>query len=408
MSSTDILDQKNGKMLSIAQQRSAWFVLAVLLLFSIAAPLNQFKVPPILPILMKAFQLPVSQAGLLMSVFAVTGILLAIPAGFLFQRFGARVIGLIAGGSIVLGAAAGAASSSFSGLLASRVIEGIGTSFMAVLAPALIAIWFSAQKRGMAMGIWAAWVPLGSTIMLVLAPRINLAAGWQSVWWFGCLYALLATVLFVIFVKPSPRGSQNAPSSASAPLANTAQVLRNRSIWLISLTFAFFNMAGMSYTTYTPTFLNLVRGIPLAQAGLYVSVVAICSIFSGPLGGALSDRIGSRKRVFLSALALQACIMPLTAFINPAFLIVQVILQGFIGGFIPTNIFSSGVEAAGDERLSGLAMGVIMVGQNAGMLAGPILFGALIESAGGWPLAYISLSGLCLLGLLCGWLAKTR
>jgi len=49
-----------------------------------------------------------------------------------------------------------------------------------------------------------------------------------------------------------------------------------------------------------------------------------------------------------------------------------------------------------------------MVGQNAGMLAGPIVFGALVESAGGWPLAFGSLAVICLLGLLAGGLAKVK
>ncbi len=68
--------------------RRAWLILAVLLLFSIAAPLNQSKVPPILPILMEAWGLPVGQAGLLMSLFAVTGLVLALPAGFIFRARG--------------------------------------------------------------------------------------------------------------------------------------------------------------------------------------------------------------------------------------------------------------------------------------------------------------------------------
>ena len=60
--------------------------------------------------------------------------------------------------------------------------------------------------------------------------------------------------------------------------------------------------------------------------------------------------------------------MPPMAFMGSGALIVLVIAQGLIGGLIPTNIFSAAVEVVGDERLGGLAMGVIMVGQNAGML----------------------------------------
>jgi MFS family permease len=362
-----------------------------------------------MPILMNALQLSVGRAGLLMSVFAVTGLVLALPAGFIFQKLGYRITGLIAGGSIALGAILGATSSSMGVMLASRVIEGIGTSFMAVVAPAIVALWFAAQKRGAAMGIWSAWVPIGSTAMLILAPLLSQGANWQAVWWFGCVYALVAMTLFVIFVKPVPSNSAaDGPHSTPLPVASAAQVLRNRDVWLISLAFACFNMATMSFATFTPTYLNLVRGMSLSQAALLASVMSMVTIFSCPAGGVLSDRIGSRKRPYMLGLALMAITLPWIAVIGPGALIVLVIAQGLVGGLVPTNIFSAGVEVVGDERLGGLAMGVIMVGQNAGMLVGPIVFGALVESASGWPLAFGSLAVMCLLGALAGWMAKAR
>src|SRR4030042_4581494 len=90
--------------------RSPWLMLGVILLTTVAASLNQFKVPPILPLLMDAFHMPAGQAGLLMSVFAVTGLVLALPVGFLSQKLGYRSTGVIAVSFIVFGAAAGAVS----------------------------------------------------------------------------------------------------------------------------------------------------------------------------------------------------------------------------------------------------------------------------------------------------------
>ena len=51
------------------------------------------------------------------------------------------------------------------------------------------------------------------------------------------------------------------------------------------------------------------------------------------------------------------------------------------------------------------AMTVIMIGQNAGMLLGPVVYGTLVESSG-WPAAFASLAVMCAPGLLAGWLAK--
>ncbi len=71
-------------------QRYAWVILGVVYMASVAAPLIQNKVPPIMPVIMEAFQIGLSQAGMLMSVFAVTGFLLALPAGITSPAVGAQ------------------------------------------------------------------------------------------------------------------------------------------------------------------------------------------------------------------------------------------------------------------------------------------------------------------------------
>ncbi len=385
----------------------AWLILVVLLLFSVSAPLNQFKVPPIMPLLMDALGLSMGRAGLLMSVYAVTGLLLALPSGFILQRVGSRITGLLAGGSLVVGAALGALSRNTGVLLASRVIEGIGTSFMAVLAPAIIARWFARDDRGTAMGIWAAWVPVGTAAMLILAPSVGGAWGWRAVWWLGAGYALAVTGLYLLGVGTGRSAPAAAPEARSAPAVGAAEVLRNRDIWLLAAAFGAFNAAVIGASTYLPTFLTDERGLTLAQASLLSSVPTLITIFSAPGGGLVSDRIGSRKTPFLVGFALALLLLPLPAALGLSGLFVLVVVQGIVFGLIPTNIFAAAVEAAGDEEQSGLAMAMIMVGQNGGMLLGPAVFGGFVEGVG-WAGAFASLSVMAALGLATGWLARVR
>jgi cyanate permease len=53
-------------------------------------------------------------------------------------------------------------------------------------------------------------------------------------------------------------------------------------------------------------------------------------------------------------------------------------------------------------------MAVVMMGQNAGVLIGPTMFGVLVGASGGWVLAFASLPVVCLLGVLAGTRAKVR
>jgi MFS family permease len=281
---------------------------------------------------------------------------------------------------------------------------------MAVLAPAIIAQWFVAQRRGTAMGIWAAWVPVGTATMLLVAPALSEVAGWRSVWWLGAGYALVVTLLYLVTVRPAPTMLTRPEGPAVVRPGSgitSAQVLHNRDIWLLAASFGASLAATIGLGTYMPTFLNSVRGLPLGQAAFISSLTTLVVIFSAPAGGVLSDRIGSRKKPYLAGLAAAIVLLPLAGLLTGTWLIVLVVVIGLVVGVIPTNIFAAAVEATGDERQGGLAMAIIMVGQNAGMLIGPVIFGLLAEEAG-WPAAFASLAVMSTLGLLAGWLARVR
>jgi len=391
--------------------QSPWFILVIVLLTSMAAPLNQFKVPPVLPLLMDAFGQSAGKAGLLMSVFAITGLMLAIPAGFIFQRLGYKTTGLLATLSIVAGAALGAFSEGLGTMLASRFIEGTGMGFMTVVAPAIIALWFPAAQRGKAMGIWAVWVPLGSTVMFLLAPLLAGRGHWQAVWWFGCFYAILVGLLYYFFIPRASEPSLNKKNTAPPnPLASRELrgVLRNRDLWGISFLFGCYNFVFMAFMTWAPTFLHELRGASLSGASLTVSFVAVLSLVSCPTAGWISDQIHSRKVIYILPMILMVILFPLAFSVKAELFLPLAVALGFIGGFVPTGVFAAGVEAVGDERLGGMAMAVIQIGQNSGMLLGPLVFGWMVESMGGWQIAFWALAPVSAIGAIAGWMAKMK
>jgi len=390
--------------------QSSWFTLMIVLLASVAAPLNQFKVPPVMPLLMKAFHQSPSQAGLLMSVFALTGLILAIPTGLMIRKLGYRAAGFAAIFALILGAGVGALSKSMEAMLVSRFIEGAGLSFMSVVAPTMIALWFSAEKRGKAMGIWAVWVPLGSTIMFTLAPFLAGHWGWQGVWWFGFFYALAVGLLFYLFVKSNPESSSGAgrPSPVKYPWKEDLNsVLRHRDLWLISTVFYCFNFVYIAFITWAPTFLVQIRHSSMARSDLLVSLTSILAIAAGPTAGWISDKIHSRKAICAAPLIFLAFLFPLIFRANENLFLGLAVAIGFFAGFIPTGVFSAGVEVVGDERLAGMAMAIVQIGQNLGILAGPLIFGWMVEGWG-WQTAFWILIPVSISGAISGWLAKMR
>jgi MFS family permease len=389
----------------------AWVILIVVFLASVAAPLNQAKIPPLMPVIMEAFQLSLGQVGWLMSVFALTGLLLSLPVGIFLQKFGPKSLGLIALACLTLGAALGALSKDPGLLLFSRVIEGSGMGLIAVVAPAAIAMWFPSEKQGIPIGIWATWVPVGTVTVYALAPAMVAALGWQSVWWLGAIFSLLILMIYAIFMRLPPwmetAAHQKTEASVLSEITLAMKALNHKSIWMLGLVFACFTLTFMGLGTYMPTFLSEVRGYSLSQAAYISSISTVVVLVSAPLAGWISDRIGSRRLVF-SIPFLVIAVMFLFPFKVVGWQIYAfMILLGFIAGAVPTATFAAAPEMMRKPELAGLGMAVVMFGQNLGMFIGPILFGRLVENLG-WVTAGYCLIPSCILGFMIGWKLKVR
>jgi MFS family permease len=364
-----------------------------------------------MPVIMDAFQLSLGQAGWLMSVFALTGLLLSLPVGILLQKYGPKKLGLVALGCLTIGATLGALSKDPGPLLLSRVIEGCGMGLIAIVAPAAIAMWFPPERQGIPMGIWATWVPVGTVITYLLAPGMAVGLGWQSVWWLGAVFSLLILIIYAIFMRLPPwmevAWRENAKTSIIVEFKTSLKLLKKRSIWLLGLVFGCFTLVFMGFGTYFPTFLSDVRDYSLSQAAFVSSISTLVVLVSAPLAGWLSDRVGSRRLV-LSIPYLGIAILFIFPYIIVGWQIyIFMILLGLIAGAIPTATFAAAPEVMKKPELAGLGMAVVMLGQNLGMFIGPILFGILVENLG-WVIAGYCLIPICLLGFAVGWRIKIR
>jgi len=382
-----------------------WVILGVVYLASVVAAFGQFKIPPIMPVLMQTFHIDLTQAGSLMSIIAVIGLILALPTGIILQRLGSKATMIIALGLMTAGSVAGALSATFVPLLMSRVLEGIGIGLISVAAPATIAMWFPPDKQGTPMGIWATWVPVGSVAAYNLAPILAPSLGWAGVWWVGAGVALITIVFSVLLIIRAPVSEpMDAPDRATLRLRDA---LSNRDIWLLALEFACFNLALIGLATYYPTFLNQVRGYPLGQAAFIASITTILVLVSAPAAGWFSDRIGSRRLVFALPFLAVAVFLIFPFRVTGWQIIAIMVVQGLIVGAIPTATFAAAAEIMRKPEWAGLGLAVVLMGPYLGQLLGPILFGEIVQRFS-WATAGYMMIPFCLLGFISGWMVKVR
>ena len=373
-------------------------------LASVAAVLAQFAAPPLMPLLMARFGIDLAQASSLMSVFSVTGFLLALPTGLLLTRFGPLAIGVLALASVVAGSCLGAVAPDYAVLLASRGIQGVGLGLIGVTAPSVVAAAFPPARRGLPMGVWAMWVPVGGVVMYNVAPVLGSTAGWQAAWWFAASAAAVALAAYAIVLRTC---LPDAPARAGDPAPSMGTALRNRDAWLLAATFGLFAVASSGINTFLPTFLVDQRSLDLAGAARLSSLVLVGAAAGSLLSGFVSDRIGSRRVVFTAAAVGLAVLLLFPFSLGTGSLAILLVLIGLVSGALPAAVFASVPEVMGDPRLAGAGMAAVMFGQNGGFVVGPLAFGALVTVTT-WTTAGAVLGGVSLAGAAVGWRARVR
>ncbi len=405
-----------------AQQKTpayAWVVLFALYMATLASPLNLFKLPPVMTTIVDAFKLSSAQSGDLMSIFSIMGFVLAIPAGYILKKFGIKLTGLVSVAAVAIGSTVGAVAPTAQMLFVGRFIEGVGMGLIMVAAPFAISLWFPAHNRALPTGIWATSVGIGNVATLLLAPSMAASYGWQSVWWAGAIFSALAFVLFaLLFRLPRPEEMFDAPAPANAVEEAPPSLLKgmaNRDFWMISIAFGCYNLVVMAMCTFLPTYLEVEqhysrvfdKGIML-NASFITAFVMLASIFSGPGGGRISDRLGKRKMVvaipyFLMALTF---LVPftITGWMIPAYMIVF----GLVGGPIAPILLASVPEVSPKPQLIGIGMAVAALGQNIGMYIGPSLFIRIQAATHSWAVAGYWMIPICLIGIIATCMTRVR
>jgi len=362
-----------------------WVVTSVvLLLFGIAVAATQFKVPVIMPLLMKQYAMDTSSASWLMSIFTFVGIGLAVPTGALAKRFGPKALLIVSAGILVVGSAIGLLATSAALLLLSRGIEGVAFIIVTICGPLAVQRYVAPEKIGSATGVWALWVALGSVIGGVVTPTLLTSMGFAFSWIAYAAFAALIAIIIGVEVKfPKGERAQDAGLDASAgndQKASYAELFKPNTL-LFYAAFLVFQIVTIAVLSFSPTWLQT-QGIDPTLSGFISTLPMLLAIVSSPLIGSLSDKTGKCKPFLVAGmLSMGPC----------AFLLLNgsgialwsgAIIMGLIGMGTPVMMLTSYPRILGKAELLSIGMGFLMLVQSLGQFLGTLISPILLGAAG--------------------------
>ena len=369
-----------------------WTVLAVALAVQTATSLVAAGMPVLLPFVKDEFRLSFAQAGLVANFSFVGGFLVIALAGLAVDALGDRFV-LVLGG-VVAGtfAIAVALASSLWVLLVLLLLMGAGISMPTPAGSVAVRNAFPLRLRGSVMSIRQTGIPLGAFFAALILTPIALVGGWRVGMAVAGAIALTVALAGLVIYRSASR-----PAAAEGQGRGFRNVM-NRDSTLAATGGVFLVAAQMSILTYLVAFLIHDRGLSLTTAAAFLAVSQLAGAGGRILWGVVSDRLlgGSRRTALLLAAATGAAGSLVLAALPPATplpLLAAAILACTVGAVGWNGVQISFLSELARPGSEGRSVGVALMIQQPGILAGPFLFGLVVDATGSFRAAWLLQAG---------------
>lgn len=365
-----------------------WSVWGIAALFYLAGFYHRVSPAVMTEELMGTFRIGAAGLGNLSAFYFYFYVAMQIPTGILVDSWGARKL-LIAGSvAAAIGAFLFGSTNSFLLACAGRAIIGGATAVGWLVLLKLATHWFPARRFAMLSGLGLLFGNIGALTAQVPLRLAIQHVGWRPVVFVSAAVVLAVGILAFFFVKNDPVDdgyTSYAPVAVQRRHVSVIELLKGfksifayRNTWLI-----FFAQGGLvgSILAFTglwgAPFLRARYGLLPSKAAGVCSVMIVCWAVASPICGALSDRIGRRKPIYVGGCALAAIGWSAMFYINDLPLFVFILIAALTS-------FASGAVVIGfaysKESVPAQFLGTISGTTNIGNMIGPMI----LQPAIGW------------------------
>ena len=342
-----------------------------------------------------------AQLGLLISAAQLAPLIGLLVAGELLDRFDERWVVGAGAGAVGVALIAGTFAPGYAALLGVLLVVGAGYSTVQPGGSKSVAAWFDASRRGTAMGIRQAGLPLGAALASAALPAVAAAFGWRATLPAGGLVALLGGAAFVLLYRRPP--GQPVTTRQTGPRLALLRVpaLRRALLCGVSLISV---QCGIGLLTVLH--LHEVATLSAGRAALILVAAQAAGVAGRILLAAWSDSARWQRQsvvtVSLIAVAAALVLLMTPAGRYPVAAGAVFVWLGFfgIGWYGPWVALVT--EAAPPGR-TGFALGLAMAVNQVAIVLVPPVLGLLRDATGGFATPWgllLAMTGAALLGLV--------
>lgn len=362
---------------------------AVLTAVAFCVALGFGIVAPIIPVFAQSFEVSNLAASSVISVFALMRFISAAPSGWLINKIGERAV-LWVGLSIVsISSALAGLAQSFDQLIVLRGIGGTGSAMFTVSSMSLLLRTVDAAHRGRAASTYQSGFLFGGLAGPAVGGLVVAASIRAPFFVYAATLAAAATTAY--FALPKGLGHPNKDQSEIFENQDSAlplmAALKLRAYWTALVVNLSNGMTSFGLrSALIPLFVvSVLQKSPATSSYGFLATSVVQASLLLP-AGRMTDTRGRKPAMIIGTLALVVAMICLVA---------SETLTGFYASMIAMGVGAAYLGAAPsavvgdivDGRKGGPVVATYQMMSDLGIVAGPLLFGYLADSTGGfaWP-----------------------
>lgn len=295
-----------------------------------------FMIAPLLPVMAKDFALPVPTIALLVIVFTLVLALSSPVTTVATGRMARKQVLLIAMALFAIGNVVAALSSSFTVLIAARVLMAIAAGLYVPAANGLAGVIVPPTMRGRALAIVSGGQTLAIALGLPLGGLIGHAFGWRATF---LLVGAMSLVAIAGILTGIDRDAGQGIAVAS--LRERVSVVAQRSVLRLLAVSLFWSIGAFAAYPYIAEYLSAVLAFGPLEITASVSLWGLCAAAGVMTGGILNDRFGAGTvvRGSLVLLALSFLALAVATVLPPGVSLGLVLAAVAVWGFTVWSFF---------------------------------------------------------------------
>jgi len=366
----------------------------VILLCGAVNAINIAKLAPSIPAIQTQFGLSLSAIGLLASLFSMLVVMSGVLIGGSVKAVGAKNILVLALLVACFGNLVSVVGNSQATLFAGRVIEGISLISIILTGPSLLAQHTSPDRRGMVMGLWGSFMPLGNVAALLAAPSLLAIGSWQALWLAGLIFSGLVTLLAIRTI-PADR----AEGKRHFNLSGIRHAVHTPVLAIVGVGFAAHSLVYQVLLQFIPLFTHATAGLSATLATTVAALFCVCNFAGNILSGQLIQS-GIRPTMFARLVGILVAMLLLLLSIvgTQSWIIISLLaVTGLVsGGTAPVFFYIVSQQQTEPANMPVFVAWMFQI-QGFGMLIGPALIGRIVDYGQSWTWGLLSLIPVCLL-----------